>query len=129
MGALYMVTIEQNAELSNYKQKFKKKQRKLFLRRLFSNKLMVTGGLTIIFLMLVATLGPMLVSFDPYETVASDRLQKLNSKHLLGTDEFGRDLLARIVYGAQTTMGVGFTVTVISSIVGKIGRASSRESA
>ena len=120
MGALYMVTIEQNAELSNYKQKFKKKQRKLFLRRLFSNKLMVTGGLTIIFLMLVATLGPMLVSFDPYETVASDRLQKLNSKHLLGTDEFGRDLLARIVYGAQTTMGVGFTVTVISSIVGMI---------
>src|SRR5690625_1261876 len=120
MGALYMVTIEQNAELSNYKQKFKKKQRKLFLRRLFSNKLMVTGGLTIIFLMLVATLGPMLVSFDPYETVASDRLQKLSSKHLLGTDEFGRDLLARIVYGAQTIMGVGFTVTVISSVAGMI---------
>lgn len=44
----------------------------------------------------------------------------MSSKHLLGTDEFGRDLLTRIVYGSRVTMGVGFSVAIISSVAGMI---------
>lgn len=109
-----------NIELSNMKQQLKSEQKRLFFRRLFANKLMITGGLAIIFLILVAIFGPMLVPYTPYEMVVTNRLQTLSAEHLLGTDEFGRDLLTRIVYGARVTMWVGFSVAVISSIAGMI---------
>lgn len=113
-----MEAMEKNVELSNIKNKLKKEQRQLFMRRLFSNKLMVTGGIIIIFLLLVALIGPFFVSHDPYEMVVQDRLQAPSGEHLLGTDEFGRDLLTRIVYGSRVTIGVGFAVAAITSVLG-----------
>ena len=59
-------------QLSSIKQKLKKEQRQLFFRRLTSNKLMVTGGVTIIFLSLVALIGPLLVPYNPYEMVVQE---------------------------------------------------------
>lgn len=115
-----MESTNQNMELTNVKQQLKKEQRQLFFRRLFSNKLMVTGGITILFLMVVTIIGPFLVSHDPYEMVVQDRLQEPSAAHLLGTDEFGRDLLSRIVNGSKVTMGVGFSVAAITSLFGMI---------
>lgn len=115
-----MGAIEHNVGLSSVKHNLKKQQRQLFTRRLLSNKLMVIGGVIIIFLTLVALLGPLLVSFDPYEVEVTARLQGPSAEHLLGTDNFGRDLLTRIAYGAQATMGVGFLVAILSTIMGMI---------
>lgn len=111
---------DKNIELINVKKKLQKKQRKLFFKRLFSNKLMMTGGIAIIFLILVSTFVPMIVSYTPYEMVVTDRLKTVSAAHLLGTDEYGRDLLTRIVYGGRVTMWVGFAVATISSIAGMI---------
>lgn len=115
-----MGAIENNIELSSHKHDLKKQQRQLFTRRLLSNKLMVTGGIIIIFLMIVTILGPLLVSHDPYEMDVSKRLQGPSGEHFLGTDNFGRDILSRIAYGAQATMWVGFLVAALSSIGGVI---------
>lgn len=115
-----MGTIEKSMELENIKQGLKREQRQLFRRRILHNKLMITGCAIFLFLILIALIGPLLVSFNPYEMVVSNRLQAPSATHLLGTDAFGRDLLTRIVYGARVTMGVGFTVAVISSILGMV---------
>lgn len=115
-----MGAIESNIELSSVKQNLKKQQRQLFIRRLLSNKLMVTGGIIIIFLTFVTVFGPLLVSYDPYEMEVTSRLQAPGGEHLLGTDNFGRDLMTRIAYGARVSMGVGFSVAILSSMLGLI---------
>lgn len=115
-----MEVIERKNEFDHIKSSLKKQQRQLFIRRFFSNKLMVFGSVIFIFLMIIALIGPSLMSFDPYEMKVAERLQGPSSEHVLGTDEFGRDLLTRIVYGAQVSMGVGLTVTLISAVLGMI---------
>src|SRR5699024_11288829 len=52
--------------------------------------------------------------------VVGDRLASPNAEYLLGADNCGRDLLTRIAYGARSTLGVGFSVTILASIFGLI---------
>ena len=115
-----MEAIQKKNEYETIKSSLKKQQRQLLIRRFFSNKLMVVGSVIFIFLMLTALIGPSLMSFDPYEMKVAERLQGPSAEHVLGTDEFGRDLLTRIVYGAQVSMGVGLAVTIISAVLGMI---------
>jgi|SRR5699024_9943296 len=117
MGGLALKVANENYK-TNIKKRLKKEERKLFLRRLLGNKLMIIGGSIMVFLVLVTFVGPFLMHYTPYEMVVDDRLKSLSSTHLLGTDQYGRDLLTRIVYGAQSTMWVGLAVTTISSILG-----------
>lgn len=115
-----MGAIKNNIEFSSQKNNLRKEQRQLITERLLSNKLMVTGAIIMIFLIIVTFLGPLVVSHDPYEMDVTNRLQAPNAEHLLGTDNFGRDILSRIAYGAQVTIGVGFSVAALSSIMGVI---------
>src|SRR5699024_5029079 len=98
----------------------KKEQRTILRRKIASNKLMVTGGVTFILLCLMAAFGPLLMKFTPYEMIVTERLTSPNSTFLLGSDNFGRDLLARIVYGSRATLGVGFSVALLTSFFGLI---------
>lgn len=107
-------------ELSQVKHRLQKEQRRLLLRRFLSNKLMLTGSLIIVLMTVFAIIGPHLASFDPYEMEPSNRLQPPGGEHLLGTDNFGRDLFARIVYGAQVSIWVGFSVALISACIGMV---------
>lgn len=112
--------IENKAEIGNIRKSMKQEQRRLFFRRFSTNSLLLTGSIIILFLLLVTIIGPFLVSQDPYQMVVKERLQGPSSEHLLGTDEFGRDLLARIVHGSKVTMGVGFAVATITSFFGML---------
>lgn len=116
MGALEINT--DNVELSQIKHTLKKEQRRLFYRRFLANKMMLTGSLVIILITVLAIIGPYLVSYDPYEMEPANRLQPPGQEHILGTDNFGRDLLTRIIYGAQVSIGVGFSVTIVASVIG-----------
>lgn len=98
----------------------KKQQRKLTVKRLMSNKLMVLGGIIFVLFVFIALIGPYVTSYDPYEMKVTERLEAPSGTHWLGTDEFGRDLLTRLVHGAKVSMGVGFAVTLISSLAGLI---------
>lgn len=116
-----METVEKsNVDLASIKQKLKREQRKILIRRIFSNKLIIIGGIITILLLLVIILGPFIVSFDQYEMDPTNRLQEPGGAHVLGTDNYGRDLLARIVYGSQVTLAVGLITAAICSIVGLI---------
>ena len=108
---------EQIAELSK---QFRKEQRALSWLRLRTNHGLLIGAIIIGLLILIALIGPLLTSYTPYDMKVIDRLKPPSGAHLLGTDEFGRDLLTRIVYGARVSMSVGLVVALLSSAIGLV---------
>lgn len=107
-------------EFNSAKRQLKKQQNKLLLRRLLRNRGIVFGGTTMIFLTLLAVLGPLFVPYNPYEMVVIDRLQAPGGQHLLGTDNFGRDLLTRMAYGARVSLSVGLSVSILACFFGML---------
>ena len=71
-------------------------------------------------LFLIAALAPKLVPYDPYVQDLSKALQAPNSVHLLGTDKYGRDMLSRVMMGAQTTIFTSLLLIVIISLIGTL---------
>lgn len=69
-------------------------------------------------LVALAALGPTLYPVDPYRMAVAQRLKPPSAEHPLGTDEFGRDLLARIVHGSRITLRVGLISVGIAGVVG-----------
>ena len=78
-------------------------------------------GLGIILLLIVtAILAPFLTSYDPIAQDMVGRLQPPSAEHWFGTDEYGRDVLARVIYGTRTTLHIIVLVTVIVAPIGLI---------
>jgi len=76
-------------------------------------------GLFIVLFMIVMTLLPWLfTSFDPSNQDAGPQLIAPGGTHLMGTDNLGRDIWARMVWGAQTILGVAFAAALVSSLIG-----------
>src|SRR5262245_11078401 len=75
-----------------------------FIRR---KPLGVIGAAMLLCMAFVAVTAPLLAPFNPLEFHASDAAQAPNSTYRLGTDEKGRDILSRIMYGAQISLKVG----------------------
>ena len=67
---------------------------------------------------LLALFAPLIAPFDPLEQSVKDRLQPPNSVYRLGTDELGRDILSRVLYGGRITLPAGLIVIVINAIIG-----------
>lgn len=89
-------------------------------RALWLTRLGVTGraGLTLLALLAVAAaFGPYLVQ-NPYAQDLSNTLHGPTTAHFLGTDQLGRDVLARILIGARLSLLIGFGATLIGSVVG-----------
>ncbi|HSG15390.1 MAG TPA: ABC transporter permease [Anaerolineae bacterium] len=78
--------------------------------------------------LLTLVLGVILVSFSPYDPEASDmasRLQPPSLEHPMGTDQLGRDMLTRVLYGGRISLVVAFMVVVITLVIGMpIGAAA-----
>lgn len=78
-------------------------------------------GLTLVGLVvLVAVLAPVLAPYDPLLQETGPRLAPPSSAHLTGTDQFGRDLFSRLIFGARISVGVGFGAVSIGAIIGTI---------
>ncbi|HZW29259.1 MAG TPA: ABC transporter permease [Isosphaeraceae bacterium] len=89
-------------------------------RRYRRNRLAVVGGVIALAIILVAILAPVLAP-APYDyAVITETLQPPSARHLLGTDEVGRDLLSRMIYGARTSMTVGILVPLIGTMIGLV---------
>jgi peptide/nickel transport system permease protein len=76
------------------------------------------GGTIALLLLGVAALGPVLYPVDPYRMTIGQRLRPPSAQYLLGTDEFGRDLLARIIHGSRISLRVGLISVGIGGLVG-----------
>jgi peptide/nickel transport system permease protein len=84
------------------------------------NHLMVVGTGIIVFLLLVTAVAPLLATHDPYEQILPDRLLPPSAQHYFGTDNLGRDIYSRVVYGSRVTLTIVFLVAVISTPLGLV---------
>ncbi|PLP55600.1 glutathione ABC transporter permease GsiD [Mesorhizobium loti] len=99
--------------------------RPYLLRRLARDPLALVALIFLVVIVVAAVLAPMLAPFDPYDTNLRMRLRPPSGQHLLGTDTQGRDMLTRLLYGARTTLALGFASIVVGSLIGtSIGLAS-----
>ena len=91
---------------------------RLTLIRLRRNKLAMIGLAVLILLILVAVFADYVAPFKYSRQNLREVLQHPNAKHLLGTDEFGRDVLSRLIYGARVSLQVGLVSVSIALVLG-----------
>ena len=84
------------------------------LRRLARNRGATAGGVVFLLVVLLALAAPLVAPHDPvrFNVVAS--LEPPGSRHWLGTDQFGRDVLSRIIYGSRVSVAMGLVAVAIS---------------
>jgi peptide/nickel transport system permease protein len=80
------------------------------------NKLAVAGLGIVVFFIIIAILAPVISPYSYKEQVLSDRMLAPSSEHWFGTDDFGRDIFSRILYGSRISLWVGF-FSVLGSVV------------
>ncbi|MGI9336146.1 MAG: ABC transporter permease [Gammaproteobacteria bacterium] len=89
-----------------------------FWRTLLRSPAGVIGSAIVLLLVAVALLAPWIAPFDPLQMGAGKRLTPPGSMHWFGTDEFGRDLFTRVVFGARLTLKIGVIAVGISLTAG-----------
>jgi len=82
------------------------------------NRLTYIGIVIVAFIVILAVFAPLIARQDPAKGELSKAFQAPSSQHLLGTDALGRDVFARVVYGARVSLEVGIVVVLVSAIVG-----------
>lgn len=88
------------------------------IRTLRRNPLVLVGIIIIIVWAAVAILAPVLAPADPLAQNVMQRLQPPSQEHLFGTDELGRDIFSRVLYGGRITMPAGIAVIAIGCTLG-----------
>lgn len=104
-------------ETGNYKRRGMAKE---ILRRLMRNKMAVAGLVIIVVLILLAVFADVFIDYDA-DCIAQDipnRLKGPSAEHWFGTDEFGRDIFARLIYGSRVSLLVGLVSVIVAMFVG-----------
>ena len=90
----------------------------LFWRRLLKNRLAAAGGVLLLGFLLLAIAAPVAAPQDPYAQNLYERLQPPSLAYPFGTDDFGRDVLSRVIHGARISLRVGVVAVLIALILG-----------
>src|SRR4030065_391666 len=93
---------------------------KIFWKNFKRNKLAITGGIIVITLFLVSLFASFISPSDPGKIDVKEILLPPSSEHIFGTDELGRDVLSRVIYGSRISLKVGFVAVGIATIIGII---------
>lgn len=91
-----------------------------FWRRFRRNRPAVAGGVIVLLVFGVAFLAPVLSPYDPASINVDKILAAPTQDHLLGTDELGRDVLSRMIWGSRISLMVGFVAVGISILIGTL---------
>ena len=87
-------------------------------QRFCKNKVAVASALILISLIVICFIAPLITSYDPEKQVLSERLLSPSLKHWWGTDQYGRDIFTRCVYGCRVSLSVGIISQLIATIIG-----------
>lgn len=96
----------------------------LLRRRILGHTTFVIGGVILTLIILMAIFAPLLAPHDPYAQSLAHRLvppfwhAKGSWLHPLGTDQVGRDYLSRLIYGSRISLFVGFSIMIMSGLIG-----------
>jgi len=89
-------------------------------RRLVHRRSALFGAVVLVLLIIVAVAAPLIAPYDPQKMISKDRLQGPSPTHWMGTDQYGRDTLSRLIYGAQISLRVGLLATLSALLLGLI---------
>lgn len=89
-----------------------------FWRAFRRNRLALIGGIVVAFLVVLAALAPRIAPWDPNRPDVRKILDRPSRAHPLGTDQIGRDVLSRMLYGARVSLAVGFVSVGIATLIG-----------
>ena len=115
------ISAQNRESLRQLRRRLVREQRAVSIRKFFRNKLSVVGMVLVLLMLICAVFAPLitgLLGVDPYTATMQERFQAPSAAHLFGTDNLGRDIFARVLYGAQISMTVGFTVGLLSALIG-----------
>ena len=112
------IAITEATELVSIRRRLRKETRLQFFRTIGQNKAAVVGGFIILFYILMTILAPILAPYDPFEIELKDKLQGPSAMHWMGTDDKGRDILSRILYGSRLSLAVGFSSVFFGAFFG-----------
>jgi peptide/nickel transport system permease protein len=93
-------------------------QAKFFWRYFKRNRLAIGGLITIVIIFLIAIFAFLLAPYDPGKTNVSKKLTPPSLENFLGTDQLGRDVFSRMLYGSRISLSVGFVAVAISIFIG-----------
>ena len=91
-----------------------------FVKKFLRRKTAVIGFLFIVFILILAVIGPNITPYDPNAYDYSAILAGPSARHLWGTDEFGRDVFSRILAGTQLSLGTALTASIIGTAAGVV---------
>ncbi len=91
-----------------------------FFKKLKRNRIAVVGGAIVLFYIVIAILAPMIAPFDPLEIDLGKKLLSPSGEHWMGTDDKGRDITSRLLYGARLSLIIGFVSVCIGATIGII---------
>lgn len=84
------------------------------------NKLAAISAVIILVMIFCAIFAPLVAPYDPTEQDLLNRLQGMSWEHPFGTDQLGRDILSRMIYGSRISIAIGIFPTLISIVIGTI---------
>ncbi len=105
------------------KPKYKKRsQIAMIWRRFVKNRMAMIGLILFAIMLIIAVVSPLFINYetDVIQQTISERFMSPSAEHLFGTDQFGRDIFSRVLWGARISMSVGVAVVIISLIIGSI---------
>jgi peptide/nickel transport system permease protein len=91
-----------------------------FWKRFSKNTIALAGSCVVVMLLVVSLLAPWIAPYDPNEINLKMVLSPPSASHLCGTDQLGRDVLSRMIWGARISLKVGFVATGIAILIGAI---------
>lgn len=90
------------------------------LRAAFARPEALVGGVLVLLIVILAAAAPLIAPYNPVDQDIVARLQGPTAAHWLGTDEFGRDTLSRLLYGARPSLIIGVVAVLVAGLVGTV---------
>ena len=90
----------------------------IIMQRVFKNPVATTGLIVFVIMVLLAVLAPLIAPYDYVEMNPLNRFSSPSWKHLCGTDDFGRDIFSRLLYGARYSLSLGIAAQILQLTLG-----------
>ncbi|SOC41775.1 nickel transporter permease [Ureibacillus acetophenoni] len=112
--------LQPNINISLTEKPVKKSRWLAFMKKLAKNKAAIAGAIVVLTVFILAILAPWIAPYDPTHIEMSKKFQGPSAEHWLGTDDKGRDILSRLLYGSRISLTVGILSTLLGAIVGVV---------
>jgi peptide/nickel transport system permease protein len=92
----------------------------MLIKRFLRNKLALLGLTVVVFVALASLTAGIMAPFDPLKVSFSNRIKAPSAEHVFGTDQFGRDILSRVLHGGRVSLQVGVLSVIFGAMIGII---------